>query len=86
MLHNFFRLFHIKVIKDKESYLLIELLEDLRELSQDQDRDEPPVMTHNGDAIDLYVIGKRLIVHPSGQSTLMYTVAIFKVMDSEKMN
>jgi hypothetical protein len=44
MLHNFFRLFHIKVSKDKEAYLLTELLEDLKKLSQDQDLDEPPVM------------------------------------------
>jgi hypothetical protein len=70
-----FRLFHIQVIKDKEAYLLTELLEDLGELSQDQDQDEPPVMKNYGYAIDFYVVGKRLIVHPSGQSTLVYTVA-----------
>ena len=76
VLDKLFRLFERKVIKDQETYILTELLEDLKEISEDHDLLNPPISkTFNlkqkligkfGESIDFHVVDRRLIVHASG--------------------
>ena len=88
VLDKFFRLFEHKVIKDQEAYILTELLEDLKEMSEDHDLINPPISkTFNlkqkliekfGESIDFHVVERRLIVHPSGVNPVLYSAATLK--------
>ena len=40
---SFSRLFQRKVIKDEKAYLLTELIKDIKEMSEDNDIDDPPI-------------------------------------------
>ena len=88
VLDKFFRLFERKVIKDQEAYILTELLEDLKKISEDHDLINPPISkTFNlkqkligkfGESIDFHVVDRRLIVHASGVNPVLYSAATLK--------
>ena len=82
---RFFHLFQSFVIKDQEAFLLIELLEDIKEICSDNDLDDPPIPKTTtlksilsvkfGNSIDFHKIGKRLMVHSSTVNPLSYSAA-----------
>ena len=82
---RFFHLFQCYVIKDQEAFLLTELLEDIKEISSDNDLDDPPITKTAtlklrlsekfGNSIDFHKIGKRLVVHSSTVNPLSYSAA-----------
>ena len=82
---EYFQLFQHNLIKDQEVFLLVELLEDIKEISSDNDLDYPPITKTAtlknklsekfGNSIDFHLIGKRLVVHSSSVSPLSYSAA-----------
>ena len=85
VMDRFFNLFQRYVIKDQEAFLLKEQLEDIKEISNDNDLDEPPITKTAtlklrlsdkfGDSIDYHKIGNRLVVHSSTVNPLSYSAA-----------
>ena len=85
VMDRFFHLFHRKVIKDQNAYLLTELIEDIKEMSEDNDLDDPPItktftlktrlIAEFGDSIDYHIFGNRLVVHSSAVNPISYSAA-----------
>ena len=85
VMNHFFRLFDRNVIQNHEAYLLIELIEDIQEFSEDYELTEPPLtrtcMLKNilfqkyGDDIRFGKIGNKIVVHASDVSALDYSMA-----------
>ena len=79
---TFFRLFSKKVIKQKEAYLLTELLIDIEEMSHDAGLDKPVIsQTSNlkrkleelyNDQIGFEKVNKKLLVYPSDVNPCFY--------------
>ena len=65
--------------------MMTELLEDIKEMSRDQDLNDPPISntltlkgrpTHKlGDSIGFHVFGRSLVVYPTGANPMIYSEA-----------
>ena len=85
---SFLELFERKVIVDKEAYLLRDLMDDIKDISEENGLHELSIrqscnlkkLLHQrfGNEIDFYSVGNRLIVHPSSISPVSYSVAILR--------
>ena len=75
VMDGFFKLFQRMVIKDLNAYFLTELIDDIKEMSEEYDVRDPPIsktytlkkclIERFGDAIDFHLLGNRLVVHSS---------------------
>ena len=85
VMDSFFHLFRRMVIKDQNAYFMKELLEDIKEISEENDLEEPPItvtcmlkrclIKKFGGSIDFHIFGNRLVVHSSAVNPILYSVA-----------
>ena len=85
---EFLKLVERKVIKDKEAYLMTDLLEDIENMSTENGLQESCIKyTYDlksklqdrfGELISFYKAGRNLIVHPTSINPCMYAVATLK--------
>lgn len=85
---EFLKLVERKVIKDKEAYLMTDLLEDIKNMSTENGLQEPcmkytyelkdKLQGHFGEKMSFYKAGRNLIVHPTSINPCMYVVATLK--------
>ena len=85
VMDSFFHLFQRNVIKDEQAYLLTELIEDIKEMSEDNDIDDPPItktftlkkrlIERFGYSIDFHKFGNRLVVHSTAVNPISYSAA-----------
>lgn len=85
IMDNFFWLFHRNVIENHDAYLLTELIEDIKEMSEDYELTEPPIsktfvlkkklIEKYGDEVNFGKICNKLVVHSSDVSPFAYSMA-----------
>ena len=95
IMDTFFKLFHCMVIKDQNAYFVRELIDDIKEISEDYDLEDPPIsktcmlkkhlIEKFGEAFDFICLGTGWWSIPVQSTRYLILQLLFKEMDSTNL-